>query len=132
MQKILRTSISKNICERLLLILVTYCIKMKYNYWGTRLAIVLFWNIKSLYITYCHSFSFILSLFAIHCHSWSFLLLVIIRCHSFSFIVTRCHQLSFIVTPCTTRCHSLYHSLSFAVTFFLFYSLFTVDVKYLQ
>ena len=55
---------------------------------------VSFWNIKSLYFTYCRSYSFVLSLAVIHCH---FLLLVVIRCYS----------LSFIVTHCTTRCHSL-------------------------
>ena len=37
------------------------------------------------------------------------------RCHSLPFVVT-CfitrHSLSFVVTRCTTRCHSLYHSLS--------------------
>ena len=40
---------------------------------------VSFWNIKSLYFTYCRSYSFVLSLAVIHCH---FLLLVVIRCHS--------------------------------------------------
>ena len=35
--------------------------------------------------------------------------LVVICCHSLSFVVTRC------TTRCTTRCYSLYHSLSLVV-----------------
>ena len=62
---------------------------------------VSFETIKSLYFTYSHSYSFVLSL-------------TVIGCHSLSFFVTRCHSLSmlsFVVTYCTTRYHSLYHSL---------------------
>ena len=70
--------------------------------WPSRLAFCLIWNIKSLYFTYSHSYSFVL---------W----LAVICCHSLSFFLTRCHSLSFVVTCYTTRCHSLYHSLSFAV-----------------
>ena len=70
--------------------------------WPSRLAFCLIWNIKSLYFTYSHSYSFVL---------W----LAVIRCHSLSFFLTRCYSLSFVVTCYTTRCHSLYHSLSFAV-----------------
>ena len=70
--------------------------------WPSRLAFCFFWNIKSLYFTYSHSYSFVLSL-------------AVIRCYSLSFFVTRCHLLSFVVTCCTTRCHSLYHSLSLVI-----------------
>ena len=70
--------------------------------WPSRLAFCFFWNIKSLYFTYSHSYSFVLSL-------------AVIRCHSLSFFITRCHLLSFVVTCCNTSCHSLYHSYSFAV-----------------
>ena len=49
--------------------------------------------------------------------------LFVTRCHSLSFIVTRCttrcHSLSlvvpFVVSGCTTRCHLLYHSLLLVV-----------------
>ena len=70
--------------------------------WPSRLAFCFFWNIKSLYFTYSHSYSFVLSL-------------AVIRCYSLSFFITRCHLLSFVVTCCNTSCHSLYHSYSFAV-----------------
>ena len=70
--------------------------------WPSRLAFCLIWNIKSLYFTYSHSYSFVLSL-------------AVIRCYSLSFFITRCHLLSFVVTCCNTSCHSLYHSYSFAV-----------------
>ena len=95
--------------------------------WPSRLAFCFFWNIKSLYFTYSHSYSFVLWLAVIHCQSLSFFLT---RCHSLSFVVTcyttRCHSLyhslSFVVpldaTRCTTPCHSFYHSLSFVITRF--------------
>ena len=67
---------------------------------------VSFRNVKSLYFTYSHSFSFVLSLAVILCHSLSFL------CYSLSFAVTRCHSLSLVVI----RSHLLYHSLSLVVT----------------
>ena len=70
--------------------------------WPSRLAFCFFWNIKSLYFTYSHSYSFVLSLAIIHCHS-------------LSFFVTRCHSLSFVFSCCTTHCHSLNHSLPFVV-----------------
>ena len=70
--------------------------------WPSRLAFCFFWNIKSLYFTYSHSYSFV----------WS---LTVIRSYSLLFFVTRCHLLPFIVTCCKTGCHSLYHSLSFVV-----------------
>ena len=95
--------------------------------WPSRLAFCLIWNIKSLYFTYSHSYSFVLWLVVICCHSLSFFLT---RCYSLSFVVTcytsRCdplyHSLSFVVpldtTLCTTTCHSLYHSLSFVITYY--------------
>ena len=70
--------------------------------WPSRLTFCFFWNIKSLYLTYPHSYSFILSL-------------TVICCHSLSFFVTHCDSLSFVVTCYTTRCRSLNHSLSFVV-----------------
>ena len=93
--------------------------------WPSRLAFCLIWNIKSLYFTYSHSYSFVLWLAVIRCHSLSFFLT---RCRSLSFAVTcyttrchsLCHLLSFVVpldtTCCTTPCLSLYHSLSFVIT----------------
>ena len=77
--------------------------------WPSRLAFCLIWNIKSLYFTYSHSYSFVLSLAVIRCHSLSFLLLVVIRCHSLSLAVP------LVVTRWITRCHSLYHSMPFVV-----------------
>ena len=71
--------------------------------WPSRLAFCFFWNIKSLYFTYSHSYSFVLSLSVTNCH---FLFLVVIRCHS----------LSLAVPLVITRCHSLYHMLSFVIT----------------
>ena len=70
--------------------------------WSSRLAFCFSWNIKSLYFTYSHSYSFVLSL-------------SVFRCHSLPFFVIRCHSLSFVVSCCTTRCHSLNHSLPFVV-----------------
>ena len=68
------------------------------QYW----PFVLFWNLKPLYLTCSHSFSFIVPLAAIRCHSMS---LVVTRCHllyqSFSFVVTRCNTcLSFSKRSC--------------------------------
>ena len=85
--------------------------------WPSRLVFCFFWNIKSLYFTYSYSFSFVLSL-------------AVIRCHLLSLFVTRCHSLyhslSFVVPLYVIRCHSLSfvvplvvircHSLSFDVT----------------
>ena len=86
--------------------------------WPFRLAFCFSWNIKSLYFTYSHSYSFVLSLAVIRCHSLSFLLLVVIRCHSLSLavplVVTRFHSLyhsmSLVVIRCTTRCHLMFRS----------------------
>ena len=129
--KFLRTPISKNICELLLLIVVIYYFKklnkiIQESDW----PFVWFWN--KIFLFYTLSFVFIR--YSTRCHSLSliiiFCFLVVIRCHSLSFIVTSCHSLSFVVTLCTThyyslsfvvplvaiRCHPLYHSLSIAVT----------------
>ena len=119
----LRTPISKNICERLLLIAVIYCIEN----WITRFAFCLFWNIKSLYFTCSHSHSFVSLLAVIRGHLLSFfvtrcyaLWLVVTRCHLLSLaiplVVTHCHSLSFVVPLVAICCNSLYHSLSFVVT----------------
>ena len=73
--------------------------------------------------TRCHS----LSLVVICCHSLSFVVtrchllsLVVIPCHSLSFVVTRClllyHLLSLVAPLVVIRCHSLYHSSSLVVT----------------
>ena len=74
--------------------------------WPSRLAFCLIWNIKSLYFTYSHSYSFVL---------W----LAVIRCHPLSFFLTRCHSLSLaiplVVTRCIIRCHLLYHSIPLVV-----------------
>ena len=89
--------------------------------WSSRLAFCFSWNIKSLYFTYSHSYSFVLSLAVIRCYSLSFF---VTRCHLLSFVVTccttSCHSLSLVVSlvviRCATRCHSLYHLLSFVAT----------------
>ena len=70
--------------------------------WPSRLAFCFFWNIKSLYFTYSHSYSFVLSL-------------AVIRCHSLSFFVIRCYSLSLAVPLVVIYCYSLYHSFSFVV-----------------
>ena len=74
--------------------------------WPFRLAFCFSWNIKSLYFTYSHSYSFVL---------W----LAVIRCHPWSFFLTRCHSLSLaiplVVTRCIIRCHLLYHSIPLVV-----------------
>ena len=80
--------------------------------WPSRLAFCFFWNIKSLYFTYSHSYSFVWSLSITRCHS---LLLIVIFCYSLSFVVIRCHLLyhslslvvSLVVISYTTRCYSL-------------------------
>ena len=64
-------------------------------------------------IAHCHSLSLVVPLVVICCHSLSF---IIIRCHSLSFVVTCCHSLSLVVPLVVIRCHSLYHSLSLDVS----------------
>ena len=100
--------------------------------WPSRLVFCFFWNIKSLYFTYSHSYSFALSLAVIRCHSLSFFVIVVIRCHSLSLAVPPVVIVeSLIVIRCATQCHSCHslpcvvplvvircHSLSFDVTRF--------------
>ena len=84
--------IFKNICERMLLIVVIYCIKNWIKLFRNQIGLLFhFETQKSLYFTYPHSYSFILSL-------------AVIPYHSLSFFVTR---LPLVVTRCTTRCHTL-------------------------
>ena len=88
-------------------------------------------RLLSLPVTNCHLLSLAVTRCTTRCHSLS---LVVIRCHwlyhSLSFVVTRCHSLSpvvplvvsgchslsFVITRCTTRYHSLYHSLLLVVS----------------
>ena len=99
----LRTPISKNICERLVLIVINILHRKSNKIiqkvgWPSRLAFCFFWNIKSLNFTYSHSHLFVLSLTVIFCHSLSFFVtLVVIRFHLLY------HSLSLIVTRCITR-----------------------------
>ena len=126
----LRTPISKNTCERLLLIVI-YCtenwIKLFRN-----LLFCFFWNIKLLYFTDSYLYSFVLSLAVIRCHSFSF---YVTPCQSLSFVVTflplavprftgcttRCHLLSFVVPLVVTRCHSLLFVVTWRTTRLSFY-----------
>ena len=100
----LRTPTSKNICERLLLIAVTYCIENWIKLFRNQILLK-----HKITLFYLHSFVFIR--FNTRCHSPSLIvifsdLLVVIRCQSLSFVVTCC------ITRCTIHCHSL----SFVVT----------------
>ena len=131
----LKTPISKNICQRLVLIVVIYCIENWFKLFRKRIGLP-DWSFAS-FETYnhnilptlnrIHSFYHSLSFTVTHCH---FLSLVVTR-HSlslalplFSVVVirstTRCHSLSLVVIRSTTRCqslslvviryHSMYHS----------------------
>ena len=60
-------------------------------------------------VTHCY----FLSLVVIRCHSLSFVATCFTRCHS---IYIRCHSLSLVVIGCTICCHWLYHLFSFVVT----------------
>ena len=84
-------------------IVVISCKKTWIKLRRKQIAIVSFWNLKSLYIACSLSFSFGVPLAVIHCHSLSF---AVTLCHLLY------HSLSFIVTGCTTR----FHFLSFVVT----------------
>ena len=53
-----------------------------------------FRNLKSHYFTCYHSFSFVLPLPVIRYHLLSLLSIFVIRCHSFSLVVSCCHALS--------------------------------------
>ena len=100
----LRTPNSKNICERLLLIVVMYCIENWIKLFRTRLVFCFFQNIKLLYFTYSHSYLFVLSLLVIRCHSLSFF---VIRCHWLSPVHSLYHSSPLVVIRCTNRSHSL-------------------------
>ena len=118
------TPISKNICKRIRLIVVIYCIEKLIKLFRSltgplfllKHKMTLFYLLSLFayvpFIAHCHS----LSLIAIFCYSLS---LVVIRYHllyhSLSFVDTRCHFLSLVLPFVVTR-HSLYHSLSFVVT----------------
>ena len=72
-----------------------------------------------------HSLLFVEPLVVIRCHSLSF---IVTRCNSLSLVVTRCNSFSLAVMSCTTRYHSLslfvicclslHHSLSIDVPLF--------------
>ena len=101
---ILQTStapISKNICERLLLTVVIYCIKNWIKLFRNQigLSFLLKYKIKLFYLL-----SFVFIRFITRCHSLSFF---VTRCHSLSLVVTCCHSLSLV---------SLHQSLSLVVT----------------
>ena len=97
----LRTPISKNICERLLLIVVIYCIENWIEL--IRNQIGLLFLLKHRIILF-YFLSFVSIRFNTRCHSPS---LIVIFCYSLSLVVTRCHLFSLVVIRCTTRCHSL-------------------------
>ena len=110
--KTLKISISKTICERLLLIVVIYCIKNWIKLFRDLTICFILKQIHSIVLALINFHSFY--------HSLSFTVsLIVIFCYSLSFVVTSCHLLPLfvrlVVTRCTTRCHSLYHSLSRAV-----------------
>ena len=63
------------------------------QYW----PFVLFWNLKPLYLTCSHSFSFIVPLAVIQCH----LLSLVVTC-----CTSRSHSLSLVVPIVVTRCNT--------------------------
>ena len=144
--KILRASISKKICKKLLLQFLLLIVKIFfYGFLSALNSISLFssWS-SSKFKEFSLGCSVLDSshiqkkknqpkwpLAVPRCHSLSLVVPLIVICfHSLSFVVTRCttfcHSLSFVVTRCTTRCHLLSfvvtrcttccHSLSFVVT----------------
>ena len=135
----------KNICERLLLIVVIYCIENWIKLCRNQTGILFFLKHKttlfylfsfvlirfitrsyslSFIFIFCYSLSFVVLLVVTCCHSLYYSLwFVVIRCHllyhSLSFVVTRCHSLSLVVI----RCHSIYHSSVFLKTIALYISI---------
>ena len=95
----LRTPISKIICERLLLVVVIYCIENWIHLFRNQISLLFLLKHK-ITLFYLPSFVFIL---------------FINRCRSLSLIVAFYYSLSFVVTCCTTRCPLLYNSLSLVV-----------------
>ena len=101
--------------QRLLLIVVIHCIENWMKLFRNQIGL-LFSLKHKITLFYLLSFVFICFITRCHvirCHSLSFF------CYSLSFVVTCCHSLLFVitwcVTRCTTRCHSLYLSLSLVV-----------------
>ena len=84
---------------------MTFCFILKHK-------IILFYLLSFVFIRFITRYHW-LSLIVI------FLLLVVIRCHSLSYVITCCHVLPLlvplVVTRCITRFHSLYPSLSLVV-----------------
>ena len=95
----LRTPISKIICERLLLVVVIYCIENWIHLFRNQISLLFLLKHK-ITLFYLPSFVFIR---------------FISRYPSLSLIVAFYYSLSFVVTCCTTRCHLLYNSLSLVV-----------------
>ena len=117
--------ISKNNCERLLLLIVIYCIENRTKLFRNQIGLLFLLKHKII-LFYLHSFVFIW--FITRCHLLS---LIVNFYYALLFVATRCHLLyhssSLVVTLCTTRCHSLSfvlplvvircHSLPFVVPF---------------
>ena len=120
----LRTPISKIICERLLLVVVIYCIENWIHLFRNQISLLFLLKHK---ITLFYLPSFVFIRFISRCRSLS---LIVAFYYSLSYVVTRCHSLSLavplVVPCCTTHCHSLSffvplivircHSLSFVVS----------------
>ena len=117
----LRTPISKNTCERLLLIVVIYCTENWIKLVRNQIGLLFLLKHK---ITLFYGLLFVFIRFITRRHSLS---LIFVLCNSLSAVVIRCHllhhSLSLVVIRCTTLCHSLYHSLSVVVTRFHLLSL---------
>ena len=116
----LRTTILKNILERLLLILAIYCIENWIKLFRNQIGFLFLLKQKT---TLFYLLPFVFICFITRCHSLS---LIVIFCCSLPFLVTRCHSLyhllslvliccflncchslSLVVIRCTTRCYSL-------------------------
>ena len=110
----LRTPISKNTCERLLLIVVIYCTENWIKLVRNQIGLLFLLKHK---ITLFYGLLFVFIRFITRRHSLS---LIFVLYNSLSAVVIRCHllhhSLSLVVIRCTTLCHSLYHSLSVVVT----------------
>ena len=123
----LRTTISKNICERLVLTVVIYCIESWIKLFRKCIGLPR-WPFVSFETknpsTYSHSYSFFYHSLSFAVTQCNFLSRVVICCHSLSLAVplvvahciTRCHSLCYSMSFVVTRSHSLYHLLSFVVT----------------
>ena len=112
----LRTPISKNTCERLLLIVVIYCTENWIKLFKNQIGLLFLLKHK---ITLFYGLLFVFIRFITRRHSLS---LIFVLCNSLSVVVIRCHLLYHLLSLASlaaplvvTRCHSLYHSLSFVV-----------------